>query len=315
VTLFGRLPEHYGRKVWFMPVRISAMTATPRELCFASVQILRILGGPALDADGRLVGVVALDTRNIRPENDPTGRPRLVSSAVIVPAWSFAPLIANPPTLRPARQDGWLGIGMDALTKDLAEALGLSVTSGVMVSRVYPGTPAEKAGLKAEDVIVAVDGKPLTVSSTEELAEFRTQVVAAGAGAKMTLTIARGGTRQDVTVTLAGSPKSVGEAERVKLDDFAFTAREIVFTDTVQPGLGPEVDGVVVAAVERAGWAGLGGLRSGDIIQRVNDLPVRTLAEFRAHIQTIRKGKPEEVVFFIRRGTETTFIRAQPQWK
>ena len=64
-----------------------------------------------------------------------------------------------------------------------------------------------------------------------------------------------------------------------------------------------------------SGWAGLGGLRPGDIIQRVNELPVRTLAEFRAHIRTIRRGKPREVVFFVLRGAETTFIRVEPQWK
>jgi serine protease Do len=315
VSLFGLMPRHYGGGVWFDTVRISSGIAKPREIYFTTVQSGRTLGGPVLDAEGRLVGLLAVDTRTVAPENDPTAPPRDQTAACVVPVWAFAPLIAKPPVVRPARQDGWLGIGMAPLSRDLAEALDLPVKAGVMVSALYPNTPAADAGMKAEDVIAAVDGRPLLVTKEEDLSGFRRDIVTAGAGAKLVFTVYRAGQKLDLPVTLGPTPKSEDEAEREKLDDFGLTARETVFSDRLQAGASADLAGVVVAAVEPAGWAGLGGLRKGDLVQKVNDRVVKSLAEFRQAVQTARAAKAKEVVFFIKRGAETSFVRTEPQWK
>lgn len=314
VTLFGLMPKHYGGRPWFVQTRISAAITEPRELYFTPLQEIRMLGGPVMDAAGRMAGMVAVDTREVRPETDPDGALQRATAAVIVPAWLLAPVIADPPTVRPAGQDGWLGIRMEALTAELAQALGLPVKAGVLVSQVYAGTPAEKGGLKGEDIITAVDGKPVEVAREEDLPEFRKLIVAAGAGTTMTFTVLRGGQTQDLPVTLAATPKSADDAERLKLDDFGAEVREVVFTDTLAPGRKPDLKGVVVVTVEGAGWAGLGGLRAGDLIQQVNSVEVPDLAAFKAQIEAARAATAREVVFFIMRGLETAFIRIEPQW-
>jgi len=316
VTMFSLLPTQYGGGAWFSQVRISAGVTDPREIFFSSIQPTQMLGGPVMDlATGRMLGVVAVDSRMVRPANNPDADPRRASAAVIVPSWVVAPLVAKPPSVRPAKQDGWLGIGMAPLDKDLAEALGLPVKAGVMVSRVYPGTPAAKGGLKAEDIIAALDGEALDVAKEEDFIEFRKKIVAAGAGAKVTFTVYRGGAKQDVAVTLAPTPKSAIEAVRSKLDDFGLTVREIVFTDKIAPGRDQSLTGVVVVKIDGAGWAGLGGLRPGDVVQKLNDKPVTNIKAFNALIAGVRKAKTKEVVFLVLRGAETAFLRVQPQWK
>lgn len=67
--------------------------------------------------------------------------------------------------------------------------------------------------------------------------------------------------------------------------------------------------------VESAGWAGLGGLRPGDLIQRIGDTAITDLKSYRAAIAQLKKAKPNRVVFVVLRGVYTHFQYVEPEWK
>src|SRR5262249_16748362 len=104
-------------------------------------------------------------------------------------------------------QRAWMGIQLAELTPELAEGFGLSVQNGILVQDVLSGTPAEKAGLKRNDGIVAYDGQ-----SVSDLAKFRLKVADTKIGSRIPLTVLRDGKRIPLTVTLTERPKD-GQAQ------------------------------------------------------------------------------------------------------
>jgi len=75
------------------------------------------------------------------------------------------------------------------------------------------------------------------------------------------------------------------------------------------------VRGVIVEQVEGAGWAGLGGLSSGDLIQKIQGREIGGLADFRAAMAEVAKAQPARVVFVVLRGVQTRFQFVEPDWK
>ena len=111
-------------------------------------------------------------------------------------------------------QRAWLGIQLAELTPELAEGFGLSEQRGILVNDVIAGTPADRAGLKRNDVIVEFDGQ-----SVSDLPKFRLKVADTKVGSKVPLTVLRDGSRIPVTVTLSERPpEGVAEA-RPQSDD------------------------------------------------------------------------------------------------
>jgi serine protease Do len=96
---------------------------------------------------------------------------------------------------------GWLGVGIQDLTPELAEYYAIKEKEGVLVTQTYEGDPADKAGIKEGDVIVAVDGK--RIASSRELSRT---VAEAGVGNKMSLTVLRDGREKEIDVKLAKRP-------------------------------------------------------------------------------------------------------------
>jgi Do/DeqQ family serine protease len=168
-------------------------------------------------------------------------------------------------------QRGQLGIVIQDLTPALAKVLGLDVTEGAVVPQVIEGSPAEKAGIQAGDVIVAVDGRPVRGA-----ADLRNQVGLERPGARVRLEVWRDGKQRTVDVTIRGS-KSVrlkGEAVSPHLAGAEFANPEV--------GTGKEAPkGVEVAAVEQGSAAWDAGLRKGDRVVSVNRKPVNNVEELR----------------------------------
>ncbi|QDF04473.1 trypsin-like peptidase domain-containing protein [Myxococcus xanthus] len=101
----------------------------------------------------------------------------------------------------------WLGVGIQDLTRDLASALNLPVNQGAILTQVMPSSPAAKAGLKQDDVVIAIDGR--TVTSSGELTRT---VALKRPGSTSTLTLFRDGKKQDVKVALGTRPDLEGVA-------------------------------------------------------------------------------------------------------
>jgi serine protease Do len=199
---------------------------------------------------------------------------------------------------------GFLGVSIQGLDEDLAQALGIKSTDGVLIGDVSPNSPAEKAGLKRGDVVVAVDGRKISSSG-----EFRNLIAAAGAK-PVALELLRDGKRQTVraelgvapeeqapTARAATSPPGAGPAG-LRLAPLDATIRQRLEVPSSVSG------GAVVTGVERGSPAEQAGLQPGDVILEVDREPV---TQPQAFAQTWNKTKKKAVPLLVWRDQRTFF--------
>jgi serine protease Do/serine protease DegQ len=191
---------------------------------------------------------------------------------------------------------GQLGVLVQDLTPDIAEAMNIAGTQGAVISQVASDSPAEKAGLKPRDVITAVNGKPVTGA-----AELRNTVGFMHPGEKVDLDVVRDGKHMTVNATLGEAKKTMAEAEGKGAQ-----LRDMVLSE-IPPGhpLYGKVEGVLVQEIKLGSKAARAGLRPGDVITAVNQTPVTTVDEA---YKLLREQDDKPVLLDVRRGDEAIFI-------
>ncbi len=191
---------------------------------------------------------------------------------------------------------GWLGVAIQDLSGELAEYYGLKDRKGVLVTGVFPGNPADKAGIKAQDIILEVGGKPV------ETARDLTGLVA---GLKV------GGTN-DIVVFRDGKKKTL-RVKIAKRDDDKIASRQTqeetedeldIRVENITPEMKrqfniSEAVGVIVLGVKPGGKGAQAGIMVGDIIKEVNHTSIKTVSDYQDVINKIEKGG--SVQMFIKR--------------
>ena len=177
---------------------------------------------------------------------------------------------------------GWLGVGIQDLTPELAEYYGIKDKKGVLVAKVFEGDPADKAGIKANDIIIAVDGKPIKTSRqlTGTIAEIPV-------GQKTPITIVRDGKEKTVKVKIAKRDDSERLARRQPEKNGELGIRIAEMTPEMAKRYGhSETDkGVLVVGVESGSKAAEAGIRQGDLVKEINRKPVMAVSELRAELK------------------------------
>jgi len=218
-------------------------------------------GGALVDLDGTLVGI---NTAIIGPSGGNVG----IGFAVPV---NMARAVMDQLVRYGEVRRGRLGIGIQDVTPDLAEAMGLEAARGAVVNQVEPDSPAEEAGLEPGDVVVAVDGREI-----RDAADLRNRVGLLPVGEDVEVTVLRDGERRTVRARIRKA-----EAQRVTGGESRDALRGAVFETLGEDHpLHGRVQGAVVAAVEPGSPAARNGLRPGDVIVAVNRRPVRSAGEF-----------------------------------
>lgn len=206
----------------------------------------------------------------------------------------------NPPQL--ARK-AWLGAASQPLTPKLAGRLGIKAEGGARLTRIYPGTEAEKAGLKVGDVILALDGVEVTARRPEDSDVLARQIRQYKSGAPAVFAIWREGRKAEVTVKLEEQPTPTTEMPWWEDRDLEFSARDIAFDDRVRLQLPPETGGVLVESAVPAGWAALAGLRSDDVIETADGARIANVAGLKeARGRAAGSGQAWWVLLVQRRG-------------
>lgn len=208
----------------------------------------------------------------------------------------------------------WLPVGVQVLTNDISEALGLEDRTGVRVTQVYPGTTAEQAGLKTGDIIVALDDQPIPASEPEDVDVFPAMVRQYKIGSNAELTIIRDGKESKLSAMLPESPKLQREMKKYKDESFEFTVRDIAFIDRIDEQLPQNQAGVIVDSVEEGGWASLGGLSSGAVIVSVDGNDVKDVASFETLMKEISTAKRKITVLKVKHGILDRFVELKPNW-
>ena len=205
---------------------------------------------------------------------------------------------------------GRIGVQIDQVSKDVAESIGLGKPVGALVRSVEPGSPADKGGVEAGDIITKFDGK--TIDKSSDLPRI---VGATKPGSKSTVTVFRRGATRDLSLVVAeieaDKPvsKASGKEEKPKASAAAQAYGLAVseLTDAQKKELSLKGGVRVEAAVDAAARA---GLREGDVILSVGNVEVAGVKEFDAVIAKFDKSKPLSILF--RRGewTQYAILRA-----
>jgi serine protease Do len=222
---------------------------------------------------------------------------------------------------RPGLQDpgmearkAWIPVTVQALTPELAEKLGVKGRTGVRVTRVLGGSAAA-AGLQVGDLILAVDGDPVTASQPSESDVFDTMIRQRKIGAAVTLTTVRDREERAVTVQLESSPRLPREMKKYEDLNFEFRARDVAESDRVELVVPVDEKGVLVEAVREGGWAALAHLADGDVILAVDGEVVADVAALQKKMEAIAVTRPASVVLHVRRGLRTFFVEMQTGWE
>ncbi len=209
----------------------------------------------------------------------------------------------------------WIGVDTQPIIKNLAEKLGHPDQRGFRVTRVYSRTRAAEAGLKVGDVILALNDEELAPRGAQEAGLFARAVRRLSIDDPATLRVLRAGATIDVPITLERSRTTNEEARRIRNTDFELVVREMTFFDRDENQWDESVKGVVVEQAEEGGWASLGGIHPGDLIQRIGERDITDLDAYKAAMEEVTRLQPRKVVFVVLRGVRTHFKFIEPDWK
>ncbi len=284
---------------------------------------LAAMGSPVFNPAGQAVGLVNIQQGHNAFLNASNVIERLQTQPhFFVPASDFIWSLSDLPTAGEPMKLPWMGVvQLTGLNKDVAEAYGLGDRPVIEVGDVIANAPAAKAGLKAGDKIVTLDGAPLPRGDTPEDLPgiMRRLILRKKVGAEVVLGVVRAPNAAPVRIAfkLDEQPMRPSLAERFFAEDLGFTARRMVFSDTYLRRLPADAKGVVVSFVKPQGAAQTAALAMNDVILSINREPVENLGQFKASYQRVRKTSPKDpVVLVVLRDNQTQTLRIEtPQEK
>ena len=259
-------------------------------------------GGPLFNMDGEVIGV---NTAILSPNGGSIGIGFSMASNVVT-------RVVDQLKEYGETRRGWLGVRIQDVTDDVAEAMGLASAKGALVTDVPEG-PAKEAGLLSGDVITSFDG--VDVPDTRALVR---QVGNTEVGKAVRVGIWRDGATQTLKVTL-GRREEAENAVPAAMDGGGapdVTERTVlgltiaVLTDEMrgEMGIPDDMDGLVVLSVDEASEAFEKGLRAGDLITEVGQQKVATLNDLEARIADAKEAGRKSLLLLIRRAGEPRFV-------
>jgi len=184
---------------------------------------------------------------------------------------------------------GWLGVGIQDINEDIEEYRGLGNIKGVLISKVFPGDPADKAGIKANDIIIEVNG--IKVETARELSALIAKIKV---NSYADITVLRSGNKKIFRVRIAKRDKEkiAGsyESKKPENNEFGITVSDITPEIASKFGI-DDRQGIIVTGVAPNKKGANAGLRRGDIIKEVNRTAIKSAKHYSSMIAKIKKNK------------------------
>jgi serine protease Do len=254
-------------------------------------------GGPLVNAAGEIVG---LDTFILTQSGGSEGIGFAIPSTLVA-------LVGEKLRRYGHMHRQLIGAGVQTITATLASALELPRSSGVLISDITPGGPAAGAGVKLNDIVLALDGRQV-----ENVPMFMTMLLAHPGGRKVRLDLLRGADKLSLDVASVEESHSSDRLADM-IDPERNRVRQLgiigIAIDKQTEGMFPSLRGpygVIVAALSASSAASLTGLEVGDVIHEVNGAVVSSLDELRATIAKFKRGDP--VALFIERDGRLQYL-------
>lgn len=240
-------------------------------------------GGPLVNLDGEVIGMnTAIFSRS--------GGYMGIGFAIPI---NLAARIANQLIEKGEVERGYLGIMIQPLTADLAKSFDLKNDKGILIAQVTKNSPADKAGLKAGDVIVNYQGRPMS-----DTGDFRNQVALAQPGSKVEFDIIRDGKQRNISVKVdkLSDHKQAAQESSQASEKLGMVVQTITADLAKQLGI-KAGKGVIVTEVAPGSVATMAGIGRGSVILEVNRKAVNTAAEFD---QAIKNSVNNKVLLLVR---------------
>jgi serine protease Do len=262
-------------------------------------------GGPLFNLDGEVIGV---NTAILSPNGGSIGIGFSMASNVV------SKVVDQLKQYGETRR-GWLGVRIQDLTPDVAEAMGLKSTKGALVTDVPPG-PALDAGMKSGDVILTYEGE-----SVEDTRDLVRRVGDSPVGAKVDIMVHRDGAELTLAVTLgrredAEAAAAVpGDTPQTGISGDALGMSLTPLTEEMRADLGLDasVDGLVVTKVEDGSEAAAKGIAEKDVIAEAGQRKVLTLKDLEDRIAEAKDAGRKSLLLLVRRGGAPRFVALSVQ--
>jgi serine protease Do len=205
---------------------------------------------------------------------------------------------------------GWLGVGIQELSEELATQFGVKPEDGVLVGNVMKDGPAERAGLKPGDIIQEFNGTKIS-----DVHQLQREVAQGAVGSPARLKVLREKQVTTLTVVLGEQPAEVAAAEPESApaeaaDRFGLTVQDLTPELRNQFRI-TNLDGVMVSGVAEGGPAARAGVRPGDVITEVNRELVKSTRDFSRILGRMRRG--QNLLLLVRRDGNSRFVVLPPQ--
>lgn len=252
-------------------------------------------GGALVNTRGELVGI---NTAIFSRTGGYQGVGLAVPTKLAKPVYSS--LLSHGKVVR-----GHLGIGIQAVTPDLAKSFDLEESRGALVTNVVPGSPADESGMQRGDVVIEYDGKPVVNPRT-----LQGQVLGTPVGNKVAIVIVREGSRITLNPVIREQQASTKLAQAMPSEDegplAGVAVQDLDERTARQLGLEPHVNGVVVRGVQPRSSAARAGLIQGDVISEINKQPIRSREEFLKAVSHLHDEN--SALVFIHRGKGALYL-------
>lgn len=182
---------------------------------------------------------------------------------------------------------GWLGVGIQDISEEVAAYYGIKERKGVLVTEVFPGDPADTAGIKPKDIILSVDGK--TVENSRELTGMIANI---RVGDKVKIKVMRDGRTKTFKVIIAKRHEDMVASRSTRKEhrgELGMRVAELTPEMAHRFNL-KEVKGVIVVGVEQGSKASDSGIRVGDVIKEVNHQNISTVNDLNTVIDKMKDG-------------------------
>ncbi len=259
-------------------------------------------GGPLFNMNGEVIGV---NTAILSPTGGSIGIGFAMSSAVV------ERVVAQLQDFGETRR-GWLGVRIQNVDEDMAEALGLPGAEGALVTDVPEG-PAAEAGFRSGDVVMSFDGEAIEdtrelvriVAETEIGKDVEVEVFRDGETETLNVEI---GLLEEPTLASASAPQGGDQAPQGEETVLGLSVAPLTDEQREEFGLGSDVRGLLVMSVEDDSDAYAKGLREGDVITEVGQEPVTSPREMRDRIEAAEQAGRNSILLLVRRDGAPRFV-------
>ena len=265
-------------------------------------------GGPTFDLQGRVVGV---NTAIFSPTGGSVGIGFAIPAKLAV---SVTDALINEGKV----SRGWLGVTIQDVTEDMADAQGLKEARGAIIADVTDESPAEKGGLRRGDIILAVNGTDATDATSV------TRLVGGLlAGSENTFTVIRNGDRQEISVTVGerpenpnaidpASPNNQQDGADDSLDEgpLGVSLRPLTKKDRDTLGLEADEAGLMIGDIEKDSALGEIGVRAGMALLSAGGTPLNSVDDLESAIEGVKAKGRDKLLLAVRNGQRTMFVTA-----